>query len=65
MNQEKNNARRTFIKTSILAGAALSIPSYGFNIINTPELEDEIIGHGDFKYRVEKGWGIWILQKHQ
>ena len=57
MNQEKNNARRTFIKTSVLAGAVLSIPSYGFNIINTPELEDEIIGHGDFKYRVEKGWG--------
>ncbi|WP_421878360.1 6-bladed beta-propeller [Marinoscillum sp.] len=57
MNTEKNNSRREFIKAGAMAGAALSIPSLGFNIINKPVLNDEIIGHGKFRYRVHKAWG--------
>ncbi len=40
-----------------MAGAALTVPFYGFNIINRPRLEEDLIGHGDFKYRVERAWG--------
>lgn len=54
MNQPKKT-RREFLKISALSGAALTLPS--FNIIRKPELGDEIIGHGDFRYRVHKAWG--------
>ncbi len=40
-----------------MAGAALSLPLYSFNILTTPDVDDEVIGHGDFKYRVHKSWG--------
>lgn len=36
-------------------GAALALPS--FNIIAKPALAGEVIGHGNFKYRVNKTWG--------
>jgi len=49
--------RRDFIKNTALASAALAVPSYGFTILKKPELKEEIIGHGDFKYRVHKEWG--------
>lgn len=49
-----NDSRRKFLKKSA-ATALLSIPM--FNIISKPMLEDEIIGHGKFKYRVHKNWG--------
>ncbi len=49
--------RRDFIKKTAFAGAALTIPSYGFTILKKPELHEQIIGHGDFKYRVHKSWG--------
>lgn len=48
-------SRRDFLKITALSSAALTLPS--FNIISKPVLEDEIIGHGDFKYRVHKDWG--------
>jgi hypothetical protein len=48
-------SRRNFLKTTALAGAAFSLPV--FNIIGKPVLEEEIIGHGDFRYRVHKAWG--------
>ncbi|MEQ9286182.1 MAG: 6-bladed beta-propeller [Cyclobacteriaceae bacterium] len=57
MHKESSNSRREFIKTSALAGAALSVPSFGFNIVNKPALEDQVIGHGGFKYKVHKSWG--------
>lgn len=47
-------SRRDFLKTTVLTGAAC-LPA--FNIISKPALEDEIIGHGDFRYRVHKAWG--------
>jgi outer membrane protein assembly factor BamB len=52
----KNNttSRRDFIKKSA-ATLALSLPV--FNIVSRPLLEEEIIGHGKFRYRVHKNWG--------
>jgi len=49
------STRREFIRTAGLTGAALTLPI--FNIISKPVLSDEIIGHGDFRYRVQKAWG--------
>lgn len=39
----------------MLTGAALSLPM--FNIIGKNVLDEEIIGHGDFRYRVNQAWG--------
>ncbi len=47
-------SRRNFIKKSVTT-VALSLPV--FNIISRPILEEEIIGHGKFRYRVHKNWG--------
>lgn len=47
-------SRRDFIKKSVTT-VALSLPV--FNIISKPLLEEEIIGHGKFRYRVHKSWG--------
>nr|WP_157637809.1 6-bladed beta-propeller [Flexithrix dorotheae] len=51
--------RRTFLKSAgVLAGTALVTPTYSFNINKSkPKLSKEVIGHGDFKYRVHKEWG--------
>lgn len=51
------NKRRDFIKKTALASTALSVPTYGFTILKKPELHNQIIGHGNFKYRVHKSWG--------
>ncbi len=53
--------RRNFIKTStILAAGTMVVPNVvsSFSILpSKPILGKDIIGHGDYKYRVEKGWG--------
>lgn len=46
--------RRNFLKKGVTT-VALSLPV--FNIISKPMMEDEIIGHGKFRYRVHKNWG--------
>ncbi|SDM87949.1 twin-arginine translocation signal domain-containing protein [Kriegella aquimaris] len=49
--------RRNFIKRTAIAGAALAAtPSFGFNILKNNLPKDEIIGHGDFRYKVIKDW---------
>ena len=48
-------SRRTFLKVTVLTGAAFSLPI--FNIISKPKTTDDIIGHGDFRYKVYKAWG--------
>lgn len=53
--KEPLKTRREFLKTTALSGVAFSLPA--FNIINRPVLEEEIIGHGDFRYRAYKSWG--------
>ncbi len=52
-----SNNRRDFIKKSALAATALSLPTMGFNFITRPILDEKVIGHGKFKYRVHKSWG--------
>ncbi|NND31209.1 MAG: 6-bladed beta-propeller [Saprospiraceae bacterium] len=49
--------RRRFIKTTLLTGTFLKFSPQLFHIISRPKLNAEVIGHGDFKYRVEKNWG--------
>jgi len=51
--------RRKFIKTSGIALGALAVTPtiHSFGIINKSVLSEQIIGHGDFKYRVHQEWG--------
>ncbi len=48
-------SRRDFLKITAATSAAFALPV--FNVISKPVMEDEIIGHGDFRYRVHKNWG--------
>ena len=49
------SSRCKFIHNS---APAFLVPGFSFNILSArPKLSDEILGHGDFTYRVEKGWG--------
>ncbi len=52
---ENKPGRRDFLKVTAATGAALTMPA--FNIISKPVLAEEILGHGDFRYRVHKNWG--------
>lgn len=56
----KNNKRREFIKKSVLmAGASTIAPSIALanNHIKNNN-SDIIVGHGDYRYKVDKTWGI-------
>lgn len=54
--KNKRINRRKFIKdTTTLTAAASLAPS--FSIGKSVQLSEEIIGHGNFTYRVHKGWG--------
>ncbi len=57
MQKSKIN-RRTFLRQSnyAVAGAVL-VPSTFYILKSKPKLEDEILGHGKFKYKVHKSWG--------
>jgi hypothetical protein len=52
---KSTTSRRDFLRITALSSAALTLPA--FNIISKPVMEDEIIGHGAFTYRVHKAWG--------
>ena len=58
--------RRTFLRHAALAGAAASLPLAGLTSCSTPQKNNpqptmnndkNIIGHGDFRYKVDKSWG--------
>src|SRR5262245_14383083 len=51
-------SRRKFIQNTALASAALiSKPVSGFSILHKDvKPEDTIIGHGDYKFKVNKDW---------
>ena len=54
----KINDRRSFLKKSISIGiAGAAIPASPFNIIKHLQPENQIVGHGNFKYKVNKKWG--------
>ncbi|PCJ96090.1 MAG: 6-bladed beta-propeller [Flavobacteriaceae bacterium] len=48
--------RRQFVKKAGGLAVAASLPSFSFNIMNRPRLDEDIIGHGDFRYRLERNW---------
>ncbi|MEO9890923.1 twin-arginine translocation signal domain-containing protein [Aurantibacter sp.] len=49
--------RRDFIKKTTLAGLTLTTsPSFGFHTIKKPKQEEEIIGHGDYRYKMVRDW---------
>ncbi len=57
MKKESTN-RRTFVKqVSVAASAAFLLPGYTVNIHSKTPADGEIVGHGDYKYRVHKSWG--------
>ena len=54
------NSRRNFIKKSVLASvASTSSLSFTSNLLN-----DKIIGHGDFKFKLDKKWSSQDIYKH-
>jgi peptidylamidoglycolate lyase len=53
--KQYSNSRRKFIKdTTAFVSTGLL---FSFNIIRRPELSKDIIGHGDFRYRLDLAWG--------
>ncbi|MFK7901156.1 MAG: 6-bladed beta-propeller [Cyclobacteriaceae bacterium] len=50
--------RRDFIKTSGLALGATTVPLFYINKGIAKSKSEVIVGHGDFKYKVHKNWGI-------
>lgn len=54
----KNNRRQFIKKTCLAAGIAISPFENIYPITNKAIEENSIIGHGDFRYRVDKKWGI-------
>ncbi len=53
-----NQNRRNFIKkTAVAATAGIVLPNYTFGITHSKGTK-EIVGHGEFKYTVDKEWGV-------
>ena len=52
------NRRNFFKKSGMIASLGITSPSLSFNIINSKKDNVSIVGHGNFKYRVNKEWGI-------
>ncbi|MDZ7720747.1 MAG: hypothetical protein U5K72_18155 [Balneolaceae bacterium] len=54
---DTKTSRRDFIKkSSLLAGGAI-LPSMFYIGQSKPKLDETVLGHGDFQYRVHKEWG--------
>jgi len=52
-------SRRQFIRNTTLGiGATTLSPDFTFSIIKKRSLDETIIGHGDFRYKVDKEWGV-------
>jgi len=60
MKKNINNLRRSFIKKSAAGVAAsLIMPSYACGVTKSSQKPlNQVVGHGDFKYTVDKEWGI-------
>jgi len=57
MKPSKSN-RRNFIKESVFIGSGVvAFLNTSFNIITSKNPPKEYVGHGDFKYKVDKEWG--------
>ncbi len=50
-------SRRKFIKKSSFAASALAVaPSFGFNILTNKHPQEQVLGHGDYRYRLHRNW---------
>jgi DNA-binding beta-propeller fold protein YncE len=59
MKKNRTQNRREFIKKSaLITGAGLVAPSFTFGIAHSQKNNKEIVGHGNFQYRVDKEWGV-------
>ena len=54
MKKSNLNSRRSFIKKSALVGVGISSPINTFAIGKNLKENSGIVGHGDFKYTVDK-----------
>ncbi|MBV6644570.1 MAG: 6-bladed beta-propeller [Cyclobacteriaceae bacterium] len=58
MKQQTDNRRRDFFKRSALTlGGGFALSSFNFYVPKQSREKGDIVGHGDFKYRVNKEWG--------
>lgn len=52
-------SRRNFLRNSLVTTSALlATPHASFAIINKRSMVGEIVGHGEYRYRLDKHWGI-------
>ncbi len=55
--------RRNFLKSSAVLAGAAAVPHFSFNIISRKKAKGPVVGQGDFKYRVDKEWGVQDFSK--
>jgi hypothetical protein len=56
--------KRNFLKTTgVLTAAVLAKPSLAFSISKKRKLDDIVIGHGDYQYKVKKDWAKISIQQ--
>lgn len=62
----RDDSRRIFMQKTSLAVGALAISSIApFQILSAkPKMGDEILGHGDFRYRIQADWGMLDANKY-
>ena len=49
--------RRSFISGAVVSAAGISL-FHPFNILQAKDKKGPVIGHGDFRYRVNTQWGV-------
>lgn len=65
-----DKTRRVFLKQIVTASTAFVVPDLRTSFLNvnfntkSPSLSDKVIGHGDFRYRVEIGWADLDPARH-
>ena len=59
----KKNSRRSFLKKSTLAGLSVGLSKNVFAIKKNLKMDNLVVGHGNFKYIIDKNWGIQNFKK--
>ena len=59
----KKNSRRSFLKKSTLAGLSVGLSKSVFAIKKNLKMDNLVVGHGNFKYIIDKKWGIQNFKK--
>ncbi|MEM9920162.1 MAG: 6-bladed beta-propeller [Bacteroidota bacterium] len=58
MEKPQNDRRQFFKQSSLLVGAGLTAPVSTFEILHKRRPNGPIVGHGDYRYHVDKEWGV-------